>query len=66
MKMLSQRCDVVVVGAGPTGLTLACTLRRPGVDVLILDRSIDSTATSRAAVLHVRTRELLEDLQVSP
>ena len=35
---LPKNADVVVVGAGPTGLTLACTLRAAGVDVLVLDK----------------------------
>jgi flavin-dependent dehydrogenase len=34
----SPDVDVLVVGAGPTGLTLACDLRRRGVAVRVVDR----------------------------
>jgi 2-polyprenyl-6-methoxyphenol hydroxylase-like FAD-dependent oxidoreductase len=63
--MLPQQSQVVVVGAGPTGLTLACTLRRAGVDVLVLDKAAAGANTSRAAVIHARTLEVLEDLDVT-
>ena len=36
--MAAQKVDVLVVGAGPAGLTAAATLRRYGVDVLVLER----------------------------
>jgi len=54
----SDQVPVVVVGAGPTGLALACTLRQPGVDVLIVDKAADGAPTSRAAVVHARTLEV--------
>ena len=38
---LPKKVDVVVVGAGPTGLTLACTLRVAGHDVLVLDKATE-------------------------
>jgi 2-polyprenyl-6-methoxyphenol hydroxylase-like FAD-dependent oxidoreductase len=63
--MLPQNVDVVVVGAGPSGLALACTLRQAGVDVLVLEKSAEGTSTSRAAVVHARTLEALEQLDVS-
>lgn len=53
--MLPKQVQVVVVGAGPTGLALACTLRQSGVDVLVFDRAKEGTNTSRAAVVHART-----------
>ena len=56
---------VVVVGAGPTGLTLACTLRQAGIDVLVVDQAAEGATTSRAAVVHARTLEALEELDVS-
>jgi 2-polyprenyl-6-methoxyphenol hydroxylase-like FAD-dependent oxidoreductase len=63
--MLPQKVEVVVVGAGPTGLALACTLRRAGVDVLVLEQAADGAGTSRAAVVHARTLEVLEQIDVS-
>jgi 2-polyprenyl-6-methoxyphenol hydroxylase-like FAD-dependent oxidoreductase len=62
---LPTRTDVVIVGAGPTGLTLACALAAQGVDYLILDKADQGGNTSRAAVIHSRTLEVLEDIGVT-
>jgi 2-polyprenyl-6-methoxyphenol hydroxylase-like FAD-dependent oxidoreductase len=35
---IPEQVPVAIVGAGPTGLTLACMLQKAGVDVLIVDR----------------------------
>src|SRR4051794_17961463 len=63
---LPKKVDVVVVGAGPTGLTLACTLQAASVDVLVLEKVPQGANTSRAAVIHARTLEVLDDLDVTP
>jgi 2-polyprenyl-6-methoxyphenol hydroxylase-like FAD-dependent oxidoreductase len=62
---LPSHADVVVVGAGPTGLTLACTLRAANVDVLVLDKVAQGSNTSRAAVIHAQTLEVLDQLDVT-
>ncbi len=51
--------DVVVVGAGPTGLTAATLLRRAGVTVRVLDKSTQQAHESRAFATHARSLELL-------
>lgn len=51
--------DVVVVGAGPTGLTLACALRLHGLSVRVVDRADAPATTSRANFLHARGSEVL-------
>ena len=56
---------VVIVGAGPTGLTLAGILARERVPFLLVDRLAEGSNTSRAAVVHARTLEVLEPLGVS-
>ena len=57
----SCRHDVVVVGAGPTGLTLAGELALAGVDVGIAERRAHRTlAGSRAGGLHSRTIEVFD------
>jgi len=61
-----DRVEVVVVGAGPTGLTLGCTLRQAGINVLVVDGAAEGANTSRAAVVHARTLEVLEQLDVTP
>ena len=58
--------DVVIVGAGPVGLALAAELHRLGVSPLVLDRLAAGANTSRAAVVHARTLEVLEPLGVVP
>ncbi|MEU8402650.1 FAD-dependent monooxygenase [Nonomuraea sp. NPDC048892] len=58
--------DVLVVGAGPVGLTAAVVLTQLGHDVVIVDGQAEGTNTSRAAVVHSRTLELLEPYGVSP
>jgi 2-polyprenyl-6-methoxyphenol hydroxylase-like FAD-dependent oxidoreductase len=58
--------DVLIVGAGPTGLTLAATLRAQGIRCTLIDRLAEGANTSRAAVVHARTLEVLEPLGVTP
>ncbi len=57
--------DVLIVGAGPTGLALATMLMRSGVSPVIVDRLATGQNTSRAAVIHAHTLEVLEQLGVS-
>jgi len=62
---LPATTDVVVVGAGPTGLTLATILAANGIPFVLVDRLAEGANTSRAAVVHARTLEVLEELGVS-
>ena len=57
--------DVLIVGAGPTGLALAAALQAQGVDALVVDRLAAGANTSRAAVVNARTLEVLEELGVA-
>jgi 2-polyprenyl-6-methoxyphenol hydroxylase-like FAD-dependent oxidoreductase len=57
--------DVLIVGAGPTGLALATTLRRSGIAPVIVDKLATGQNTSRAAVIHAHTLDVLEGLGVS-
>jgi 2-polyprenyl-6-methoxyphenol hydroxylase-like FAD-dependent oxidoreductase len=52
--------DVLVVGAGPVGLTMAAELARYGVRVRILERAASATDKSKALVVWSRTLELLD------
>lgn len=57
--------DVLIVGAGPTGLTLGLALRRAGLSAILIDQLESGQNTSRAAVIHAHTLEMLEGLGVA-
>ena len=57
--------DVLVVGAGPVGLTLAADLLRRGVAVRVIDQAAAPAGTSRATSVTPRTLEVLDDLGVA-
>jgi 2-polyprenyl-6-methoxyphenol hydroxylase-like FAD-dependent oxidoreductase len=57
-----ERCDVLVVGAGPTGLTLALALAAWGVSVRLVDAAGDRVHESRALGVQPRTLEVLRPL----
>src|SRR6478672_12076592 len=54
--------DVLIVGAGPTGLVLALWLTRLGVRVRIIDKTSEPGTTSRALAVHARTLELYRQI----
>ncbi|MFE2632667.1 FAD-dependent oxidoreductase [Streptomyces sp. NPDC004562] len=62
---LPSRTRVAIIGAGPTGLALAITLAQAGVDFVLVDRQAEGANTSRAAVVHARTLEVLDELGAS-
>jgi 2-polyprenyl-6-methoxyphenol hydroxylase-like FAD-dependent oxidoreductase len=57
--------DVLVVGAGPTGLTLAAQLQAMGATCRIIDRQPDRVHESRALAIQPRTLEVLRGLGVT-
>lgn len=63
--MSAKVSPILIVGAGPTGLSLAIALRQRGARVIIVDRQMQGANTSRAAVIHARTLEVLEQLGVT-
>jgi 2-polyprenyl-6-methoxyphenol hydroxylase-like FAD-dependent oxidoreductase len=60
--MLVMQTDVLIVGAGPTGLALACQLIRYGVDFLIIDKKETTTPYSKAIGVQARTLEIYEQI----
>src|SRR5919112_2692496 len=63
-RSMPDEVEVAVVGAGPTGLTLAGMLSGYGIQTAVLDGAAGTARHSRAAVVHARTLETLEPLDV--
>jgi 2-polyprenyl-6-methoxyphenol hydroxylase-like FAD-dependent oxidoreductase len=63
--MHATHTDVLIVGAGPTGLALAIALQQAGVRYLLIDKLQQGQNTSRAAVIHAHTLDMLDKLGVS-
>ncbi|MFF3639874.1 FAD-dependent monooxygenase [Streptomyces sp. NPDC002564] len=59
-----KETGVLIVGAGPTGLTLACDLARRGVSALVVERDRGLFPGSRGKGLQPRTLEVFDDLGV--
>lgn len=57
--------DIIILGAGPTGLMLANQLTRFGVDFIILDQKSGPTDQSRALVVQTRSMEIYQQLGLS-
>jgi 2-polyprenyl-6-methoxyphenol hydroxylase-like FAD-dependent oxidoreductase len=58
----TKRTDVLIVGAGPTGLSLACQFVRYGVDFLVVEKNETVTPFSKAIGVHARTLEIYEQI----
>src|SRR5262245_4737440 len=56
---------VLVVGAGPVGLTMTADLLQQGIDVRLVTDAIATDAQSRAIVMWPRSLELLRRLGIS-
>ncbi len=57
---MTEQTDVLIVGAGPTGLVLATELARRGVACRIIDKRLERSARSKALAIHARTLELFD------
>lgn len=61
-----ETIDVLVVGAGPTGLTLACDLARRNIRHKIIERAPTANRASKAKTIQPRALEVLDDLGAAP
>jgi 2-polyprenyl-6-methoxyphenol hydroxylase-like FAD-dependent oxidoreductase len=59
------KTQVVIVGAGPTGLSMAAQLIRHHIDFLIIEKNEYITTLSKALVVHARTLEIFQELGIS-
>ena len=57
--------DVLIVGAGPTGLTTAIELARRNINVRIIERRTEPSTRSKALVVHARTLEFMDILGIA-
>lgn len=62
--MLDEETDVLVVGAGPVGMAVAITLAGRGLRPLIIEQAAAHQTTSRAAVIHAHTLDILDRMGV--
>lgn len=60
-----MKTDVIIVGAGPTGLSLACQLIRYGIDFVVVEKNESITRFSKALGVHARTLEIYEQLDLA-
>ena len=58
----TKKTDVIIIGAGPTGLALACQLIRYGIDFVIVDKNETTTPHSKAIGVQARTLEIYEQI----
>jgi 2-polyprenyl-6-methoxyphenol hydroxylase-like FAD-dependent oxidoreductase len=62
---MTTKADVLVIGAGPTGLALTTSLTARGVQTSLVDALPAGPGTSRAAAVNARTLEVLDEIEVS-
>ncbi|MGB6192757.1 MAG: FAD-dependent oxidoreductase [Terracidiphilus sp.] len=55
---------ILIVGSGPTGLTLACDLARRNISIRIIDKAPEYFNSSRGKALQPRSLEVLDDLGI--
>jgi 2-polyprenyl-6-methoxyphenol hydroxylase-like FAD-dependent oxidoreductase len=60
--MMTMNTDVLIIGAGPTGLSLACQLLRYGIDFAIVEKKEAITPYSKAIGVHARTLEIFDQI----
>lgn len=62
---MDKQTQVVIIGAGPTGLSLATQLLRYGIDCVILEKNEQTTHLSKAVVVQARTLEIFQELNLA-
>jgi pentachlorophenol monooxygenase len=61
---MQAEVDVLVVGAGPVGLTVACELGRRGVSCRVVDALAEPAGVAKAVGIQPRTLEIWEDMSI--
>ncbi|MFL5811840.1 MAG: FAD-dependent monooxygenase [Flavisolibacter sp.] len=60
-----NKTQVVIVGAGPTGLSMAAQLIRFNIDFIIIEKNEKATSLSKAIVVQARTLEIFQELGIA-
>jgi 2-polyprenyl-6-methoxyphenol hydroxylase-like FAD-dependent oxidoreductase len=61
----TQKTQVIIVGAGPTGLSMAIQLMRYNIDFIIIEKNKTTTPFSKALVVQARTLEIFEEINLA-
>lgn len=59
------KTDVIIIGAGPTGLSLACQFVRYGINFIIIEKNEGVTPFSKAIGVQTRTLEIYEQMNLA-
>jgi 2-polyprenyl-6-methoxyphenol hydroxylase-like FAD-dependent oxidoreductase len=62
---IASNTEVLIVGAGPTGLMAACQLANQNIPFRIIDKTEDHTTQSRALVIQARSVEILDQMELA-
>ena len=62
---ITSNIDILIVGAGPTGLMMACQLAIHNIPFRIIDKTEDHTTQSRALVIQARSVEILDQMEIA-
>jgi len=63
--MPTKKTQVVIIGAGPTGLSMAAQLLRFNIDFIILEKNEKTTPLSKAIVVQARTLEIFKEIGIA-
>ncbi len=63
--MKTERCHVVIAGAGPVGTVMATLLAQAGFDVIVLETAQDCAQDLRASTFHPPTLEMLDQIGIT-
>nr|WP_039391035.1 NAD(P)/FAD-dependent oxidoreductase [Novosphingobium sp. MBES04] len=62
---IMNRCEVLVVGAGPVGATCAARLAAMGISVTLIEQEPDCAHDLRASTIHASTLEMLDEIDAA-